>query len=130
MQQQQKISALSFGQFAIGTNNAESTLVISKRGGTTLATYRIYPLAHGQPGHYLLTAYLAFTPLIITIPPFDITRSGSQALRIENFDFDPVITDGSGAALLIVGATLKTNGAGGTYGDGNYTGVMNITINW
>lgn len=122
--------ALSFGSFAIASNDAVSTLTVSKRGGTTQATYKIYPLTQGQPGEYLLTAYPAFTPLMITIGNFQLNRNASQPLSVEDFDFDPVITDANGSATIVVGATLKTNGLGGTYGDGPYTGVINITINW
>ncbi|BCD96887.1 DUF4402 domain-containing protein [Marinagarivorans cellulosilyticus] len=122
--------AISFGSFAIAANDAQSSIVISKNGGTPVYSYKIYPLMHGQPGQYRLSAYPAFTPLVININDFVLQRTGAPNLLIEDFTHDPIITDGSGEALLDLGASLKTTGLGGSYGDGNYTGTMNITISW
>ena len=121
---------ISFGSFAIAANDAQSSIIISKNGGTPSYSYKIYPLVHGQPGQYQLSAYPAFTPLVININDFVLQRTGAPNLLVEDFTHDPIITDGSGQATLNLGASLKTTGLGGSYGDGNYTGTMNITISW
>lgn len=122
--------SISFGSFAIAANDAQSSITISKNGGTPVYSYKIYPLAHGQPGQYRLTAYPIFTPLVININDFVLQRTAAPNLLVEDFTFDPIITDGTGQALLNLGASLKTTGLGGSYGDGNYTGTMSITISW
>jgi hypothetical protein len=121
---------LSFGSFAIAKNDAVSTLIVPHVGGIPRATYKLFPLTRAQPGHYRLTAYPAFTPLMINISDFQLNLGASPILYIEDFTFDPVNTDASGAALLKIGATLKTSGLGGTYGDGGYSGTLNITVSW
>lgn len=125
-----EIQPIGFGSFAIAANDVQSTITIAPNGGTPSYTNKIYPLVHGQPGRYQLTAYPAFTPLIININNFQLQRTGAPSLLIEDFVHDPIITDGTGAAILDLGASLKTTGLGGSYGDGNYTGNINITISW
>lgn len=125
-----EVQALGFGQFAIGDNNSVSTLTVPYVGSRYKATNRLYPISHGQAGHYQLTAYPAFTPLIITITDFDLSIGMSEPLEVRDFTYDSVMTDANGDALLKVGATLKTTGSSTTYGDGSYSGNINITINW
>lgn len=121
---------LGFGEFAIAKNDAVSTLRIRHDGGNQIATYKILPLAFGQPGIFQLSNYPVFTPLMITVSNFVLQLGAAPDLLIEDFTFDPVTTNGNGEATLVIGATLKTTGTGTNYGDGNYTGVMNIVINW
>ena len=121
---------LSFGSFAIGKNDAVSTLKIPHASGIPTATYKMFPLTRGQPGIFRLTAYPAFSPLMINITNFQLNLGASPILYIEDFTFDPVNTNAAGEAILTIGATLKTSGLGGNYGDGNYSGTMNITVNW
>lgn len=121
---------LSFGSFAIAKNDAVSTLKVPHVGGIPIATYKLFPLTRAQPGHYRLTAYPPFTPLMINISNFQLGLGASPLLYVEDFTFDPVNTNASGTALLKIGATLKTTGLGGTYGDGGYSGTLNITVSW
>lgn len=121
---------LNFGTFAIAGNDTVSTLTVRKNGGTPIYTNKIYPLAHGSPGQYRLTAFPAFTILVVNIPNFTLQRTAAPSLLVEDFTFDSIISDANGAALLNVGATLKTSGLGGSYGDGNYNGAMSISISW
>ena len=121
---------LSFGSFAIAKNDAVSTLMVPHVGGIPIATYKLFPLTRAQPGRYRLTAYPAFTPLMINITNFQLSLGASPLLYVEDFTFDPVNTDAAGTALLKIGATLKTTGLGGSYGDGAYSGTLNITVSW
>lgn len=122
--------ALSFGNFAIADNSTVSSIVIPYSGANPTYTNKIYPLVHGQRGIYRLSAFPAFTPLTVTINNFSLQRISSTNLNIETFTHDTIVTDGAGSALMYLGATLKTTGDSGTYGDGNYTGNINITISW
>ena len=121
---------LSFGSFAIGKNDAVSTLKIPHAGGIPTATYKMFPLTRGQPGIFRLTAYPAFSPLMINITDFQLSLGASPLLYVEDFTFEPVNTNAAGEAILKIGATLKTSGLGGNYGDGGYSGTMNITVSW
>ncbi len=125
-----EVQPLKFGTFALVTNNVVSTLKISESGANPVASIKLYPLVFGQAGHYQLTGYPAWTPLIITIADYQLTIGGSEPFTIGSFTFDPVTTDGSGEALLKLGATLSTSGTNVVYGDALYTGNMNIVITW
>lgn len=125
-----EIQPLSFGNFAAPSNAVVSTLTIGYMGGHPSVTNRIYVLSPPQPGQFQLTDYPPWTPLMINISNFQLVLGASPSFLIEDFTTNSIITDGSGQALLRVGATLKTTGTGGTYGDGGYTGNMNITISW
>lgn len=125
-----ELQPLTFGEFALGPNDAESTLRVPYDGSKPRASYKLFPITLGQPGSFQLSAYPAWTFLMITIMDFDLTSGASQPLHVEDFTFPTIQTDADGNAVLPIGATLKTTGAGGSYGDGNYTGTMNITISW
>lgn len=122
--------ALSFGEFGLGPNDVVSTMWVPHNGQHPRATNKLYPIALGQRGQYRLTGYPAFTPLIITINDFQLTRAFSEPFNIEDITFDSVMTDTNGEATLIVGATLKTTGSMTVYGDGDYSGNMDIVISW
>lgn len=122
--------SLGFGQFALGGNNVESTLRIPFDGGQPRASNQLFPLSHGQAGHYRLSALPAFTPLMITIADFELRAGLSEPLRVQDFSHNNIITDANGEVLLKLGATLKTTASGTPYGDGTYSGIMNITISW
>jgi len=125
-----EVQPLKFGTFALVTNNVVSTLKISDSGANPVASIKLYPLVFGQAGHYQLTGYPAWTPLIITIADFQIVKGASEPMTIGSFVHDPVITDGSGEALLKLGATLSTSGTNVVYGDALYSGNMNIVVTW
>ena len=125
-----EVQPLKFGTFALVTNNVVSTLKISDSGANPIASIKLYPLVFGQAGHYQLTGYPAWTPLIITIADFQIVKGASEPMTIGSFVHDPVITDGSGEALLKLGATLSTSGTNVVYGDALYSGSMNIVVTW
>ena len=125
-----EVQPLKFGTFALVTNNVISTLKISDSGANPIASIKLYPLVFGQAGHYQLTGYPAWTPLIITIADFQIVKGVSEPMTIGSFVYDPVITDGSGEATLKLGATLSTSGTNVVYGDALYSGSMNIVVTW
>ena len=121
---------LAFGEFGLGPNDVVSTMWVPHNGQNPRATNKLYPIALGQRGEYRLTGYPTFTSLMITIADFQLTRAFSEPFNIEDITFEPVVTDTNGEALLIVGATLKTTGSTTVYGDGDYSGNMNIVISW
>ena len=125
-----EVQPLKFGTFALVTNNVVSTLKISDSGANPIASIKLYPLVFGQAGHYQLTGYPAWTPLIITIADYQIVKGASEPMTIGSFVHDPVITDGSGEATLKLGATLSTSGTNVVYGDALSSGTMNIVITW
>ena len=122
--------ALHFGTFALAHNLTVSTLRVPYSGNNPIATNKLYPLSPGQAGHYRLTAYPAFMPVIVTISDFILRVGASEPLSISDFTHPAIMMDANGEALLKVGATLSTSGSGTNYGDAAYTGTMNITISW
>lgn len=121
---------LSFGEFGLGPNDVVSTMWVPHNGQHPRGTNKLYPISLGQRGEYRLTSYPSFTPLMITINNFQLTRAFSEPFNIEDITFEPVMTNTNGEAVLIIGATLKTTGSTAVYGDGDYSGTMNIVISW
>lgn len=125
-----EVQPLHFGVFALVNNASVSTLTIPYTNTNPVASSKLYPITHGQAGHYQLSGYPAFTPLTITIADFQLSIGMSEPLTIGSFTFDPVMTDGNGDALLKVGATLSTSGNSNNYGDAAYSGNIDILISW
>ncbi len=125
-----EVQALHFGVFALVNNTTVSTLTIPYGDTVPVASSKLFPISLGQAGHYQLSGYPAFTPLIITIADFQLTIGLSEPLTVGSFIHDPVVTDGNGDALLKLGATLSTSGSSVNYGDAAYGGNLDIIITW
>ena len=121
---------LHFGTFALVDNLTVSTLKVPYNGTNPVATNKLYPLSFGQAGNYSLSAFPAFTPLIISISDYELKIGVSEPFTVGSFTHESIITDVNGEAQLRLGATLSTSGTGTLYGDAVYSGNMNIVISW
>lgn len=132
--EQEEEQALSFGNFAIGSNSTVSTLTVLTNGSIPQGTNKIYPISLAQPGRYRLSSFPVanFSPLTISIADFSLQLgSRPELLFVTDLVFPSIIsTNAGGEAFLDVGATLKTSGTGELYRDGPYRGVINIIVNW
>ena len=125
-----EVQPLHFGVFALVNNTTVSTLIIPYTNSNPIASAKLFPLSHGQAGHYQLSGYPAFMPLILTIADFQLTIGLAEPFTVGSFTYDPVVTDGNGDVLVKIGATMSTSGSTVNYGDAAYSGNIDIQVTW
>lgn len=128
-----RVDAMDFGTFALKNNASQHNMSVSRTNIVTAdsAYVRIIDPTRGE---YALTDFPISTVLTFSIPDTTMSLNGSgvgEIFSLENFTPPPsVTTNGSGAATLLFGATLRTSGSGSMYPDGNYSGLVDITVNY
>ncbi len=124
---------LGFGRFAMSDNNGQYTSVMPPGGGQSYHA-KMHPFSQGQPAVFLLENYPISTELFPTIPDTTLNPvvPGGPSFDIINFTFSPSpsFTNGIGTLILNVGATLRTDGSGRLYDDGDYESTYTLTINY
>lgn len=127
-----RVQALSFGTFALKNNAAAHTLRVSRTNVVTAdSAFAIF--TDPVRGEYALTGFPSSTPFTVSIPDTSLSLGGGGGAAFDLILFTPgsgLTTDGAGAADLRFGATLQTSGMGSMYSDGNYSGTIDITINY
>ena len=60
-----------------------------------------------------------------------MSTGGGQNFTVGDYTFNsPVVTNGAGSVMLYLGATLRTSGVGGNYDSGNYSGDIEIHVDY
>lgn len=121
---------ISFGTFALANNNAAHTLSFTWTESVTADPAYIVILPP-QRGEYAISGFPALSPLSVTINNATLTKDGmggGELFSITNYDRNAITTDGSGNATLFVGGDLETSGSTSMYTDGNYSDVIDITV--
>ncbi|WDD99258.1 DUF4402 domain-containing protein [Thalassomonas actiniarum] len=130
------IEDLSFGTIVVSDNSVVSDIIISRAGQTSIVNH-IRVIEPGHPAEFALTDLPGnlevFTSAVITQAT---TSNPPPAPATEQFTISSpdivasVTTNGSGFALVRVGATLSTSGNGGNYVDVQYQGTLQVTFNY
>ena len=124
---------LDFGTFALKDNNSPHTIVVTPGNGITYDPAFVVGV-QAQRGVYSLSGLPHNEALGITIDNtvnLSLNGSGSGALLgIGTYTSNNPSTNGSGDATLYIGGTLTTSGSGSLYGNGDYSGSVDLTINF
>lgn len=129
------VDKLSFGTIAILDNTTTSDITVAVDGKTTVTNHiRIIEL--GQPAHFILSSFPAYTQLFTTanilIAETTSTAPVSQQFTLINLTTAPsVVTNGTGIAEAFIGGTFRTSGSGvGQYVDSLYTANIELSISY
>ncbi len=126
-----QVHDLNFGLFGMHDNKSVHTITVSPDG--TVVADPVFAFAiQPQAGEYRLTEMPTNEALTIELSSQETaapTVTTSPLFTVKDFTANnPVTTDGSGNALVLVGASLLTSGAGPYYQTDSYTGSYDLTI--
>ena len=124
------VRQIDFGEVIVKNNDSVHEINVSHFGGYSadpafifLSTplSGIYRLRGATPGQTISNVTITVTQQVTT---------GGQQFNIDNFDIDyPSIVDGSGEALIRVGARLRTSGNGLMYYNlTDFLGFMDLEV--
>jgi len=117
--------ALDFGTFAANFNSGSSLQV--GYNGDVMTSGVLHVIDAPQAARFRLTGYPINHVLTITINNFSLSRGSGDTFLITNFVHNAITTDGTGSALLFVGATLQVD-AGNNYPDTDYSGDITVQV--
>lgn len=137
-----EIQVLAFGNLVV--TGAPPLYMVIKPDGTQTHDSGITLLPGGSSVHMwrngvcLLSGFTPGANVTVTIStPFttQLTK-GSSSFDISNFtldtDYDPqtstYVANGAGTITVLIGATLATNAAAGSYSDGPYRGAYTLDL--
>jgi hypothetical protein len=136
-----EIQHLDFGTFSIAHNTGSKHITVAPDGSTAYDA-GIYADVQAKPARYDLTGLPPNMTItlgtFVAVPPNQgglridnnttLTLGGAPPFSISNFTCNNPTTDGSGNAMLLIGATLTTDGSGGYYNTGTYNGAIDLTF--
>lgn len=126
-----RTATLSFGEFALKDNNSPHTLSISILGVIT-ASSAFVRIEDPVRGRYELTDFPIGTSLSIDIPDTTISLNGSGTGELFTLQLlhPGGFFNGGSPPSMPLGGTITTSGSGLMYPDGNYSGEIDITVNY
>lgn len=126
------LQPIRFGSWLI-TNNAGAYSITINTDGSSSHSPQLVMIRPPQKGIYEFTGL----PVSTTFNSLDVTQNqalsngGGEVFIMKDFQVDaPTSTDASGHLPLVLGATVETSGNGGSYGNGEFTGQINVEINY
>lgn len=124
------IQNLSFGEFAVRNNDAVQTIIIAPDNTATVDPDLI-AVTDAQRGEYFLEVLPPSSVIGVAVTDGSLSDGAGPTFSITDYTFnDPVTTDGTGAVMLYVGATLSTSGNGQYYDTGNYTDNVDLSVSY
>lgn len=120
---------LRFGKIVLIDNNAPRQIELFP-SGTYSADPEFIFFTDPQLGNITVDGYTPGTNLTVTVGVTNLTKGGSAIFTTSNSFTNPasVVADGTGSATFDVGATLTSDGNGGSFSDGSYTGNYSVTV--
>ncbi|HRC26689.1 MAG TPA: DUF4402 domain-containing protein [Alphaproteobacteria bacterium] len=123
---------LDFGTVTILDFSTAGTVVLSP-DGTYVASPQIAVTSSPTPARFEATDFPPSTAGTVAVTNGTVTEGGNgtgETFSITNFVTDPAVavTDGAGDFTFDLGATLTTEGDGGAYPSGTYTGTVTVTV--
>lgn len=123
---------LSLGRLAIASNLTVGSATVHPNGGTT-TTGAVISVIGGTPGRYRISGLLAQSLVSLSYSGTPMypggVAGGTTYLGIDSvLAPGTVVTDGTGSAVIELGATITTTGNGNPYNDGGYQGDILITV--
>ncbi len=123
-----------YGDLTILDNDAARSLTIAPDGTITNNPSEIVVLSDGDSAQIRLTGFPTNTTVTVSFLATNILFEGTgpQFFTISSAVTSPstITTDGAGESIFNVGTTLSTSGNGNYYSDGNYSGTIDITVNY
>jgi len=124
---------LSFGTIVVVKNTLDTAVTLSPNGSSI--SKNIHIMQRGQPAELL---FEGFAPRIqITVNDFSSPTqfrrvNGGNEFTLSNLTFSPAIvtTNSYGMAIVKIGGQLTTSGNGLPYLDGNYSAIVEVTIDY
>lgn len=120
---------MSFGRFAVRNNTAQHMIVIDPitgNGTYDAALIEIDPVARGI---YVMEGLPPNTPINLSFTDtFLVPSGGGPNFSIRDYTHNSPVSDGSGDATFLVGATLRTTGGGQHYNSDTYSGTFDLQI--
>jgi hypothetical protein len=135
------VQHITFGTFSIAHNTGAKHITVAPDGSTSYDS-GIYADVQAKPARYDLTGLPPNMTITlgtyVAVPPnqgglridnaTSLTAGGGPFFTIGNFTCNNPTTDGAGSATLLIGATLTTDGSGGYYNTGAYSGTLDLTF--
>ena len=123
------VQALDFGEAVVRRNDATYSMTVTDTGNLS-ADANFLHLTPVAEGIYRLTGAAANRPIVVGIIVDQQMIAPGEAMIIDNFDINaPATTDGSGEALIRVGARVSTDASGTPYsGNANFLAQMTLSI--
>lgn len=122
---------LSFGEAVFKYNNMVYEIVLLADGSLTNDPSIVFTTSP-QIGRYRITGLTPFEPITSVTVTVDTQVIGvGEDFTIDNFDISyPANADGSGEAVIYLGARLRTSGSGINYSPSTtFNGVLDLTVN-
>ena len=123
---------MDFGTVAILDFSTVSTVVLSP-DGSYVASPQIAVTSSPTPARFEATDFPPNTAGTVSVTDGTVTEGGNgtgETFTVTDFVTDPAVamTDGAGDFTFDLGATLTTEGDGGAYPSGAYTGTITVTV--
>lgn len=126
-----EIQALDFGEWIVAGNNSVDSVTVQTNGAYS-STAGIIMLSPPQEGMFLfdnLPTSSAINSVIITMTQ-PMTIGGGEVFTVDNFTTIAPDTNPSGETIITIGARAVTSGNGNAYGNGVFTGQLEVDINF
>ncbi len=125
-----EISPLTYGEIALTSYSNVARITILGSGAVSTNAY-VYLLSPAERGEYRVTGAPANSAYTVSVPlTVDLIGPGGHYFRLDNFQISPAlhVTNASGEDTFYIGARMQSQGGGVVYSDGNYNGVVTITL--
>lgn len=124
-----RVQELDFGEAVVRRNDATYSMTVLTNGNLSAGTNFLH-LTGVTQGIYRLTGATPNRPITVGITVDQQMIAPGEAMIIDNFSIDaPATTDGSGEALIRVGARVSTDASGTPYmGNSNFLAQMTLTV--
>ncbi len=126
------IQAFDFGEWVVKNNDAQHEITINTNGSYTYDSAGFIEISPPQEGIFDLDGMTPNTSIVsVVVTQFSpLSGSGIDFEMINFQETHSASTDGLGVARITVGGTARTSGAGGSYVDQTFNGIVQIQINF
>lgn len=123
---------MDFGRIAVTNYNTVGSLVLNPDGSYN-ASPEILVLDPPAPARFEADGLPPNTAAALTVTDANATLGGTgtgQGFTVEDFVPSPstLVSNGAGTLVFDLGATLRSEGDGGSYTDGSYTADITVTL--
>ena len=123
---------LSFGTFVLPDFSSVGQIIINP-SGTYSVNSNIYIIDPPARGEYSLINFAPSSVYTVSVPTsVTLNGIGPGSFTLDNITVTPnvLITDSSGDDTFSLSGRLRSSGTGISYGDGGYSDVFTITLNF
>ncbi|MGZ9109228.1 MAG: hypothetical protein ACXW4B_10470 [Micavibrio sp.] len=126
-----EIQALDFGEWVVAGNDAVDNITV-QTDGSFASSPGLIMLSPPQEGIFLFdglppSSVINSVDVTMTQP---MTMGGGEVFTLDNFTTIAPDTDPAGETTITLGARARTSGNSNPYGNGLFTGQLEIDINF